>query len=135
MARVRRIHRDGVALCADDLYSINYIHFGAPKQWYSISQEDARKFEKSMKTVWPVDSKNCDQFLRHKTYLISPDVLQKQYGVKVNKLVHYEGEFVITFPYGYHSGYNIGYNCAESVNFATESWLEFGKIARKCNCA
>jgi hypothetical protein len=48
--------------------------------------------------------------------------------------VHYEGEFVITFPYGYHSGYNIGYNCAESVNFATESWLEFGRIARKCNC-
>lgn len=117
-----------------DLYSINYIHFGAPKQWYSISQEDARKFEKAMKAVWPGDAKSCDQFLRHKTYLISPDVLLKQYGVKVNKLVHYEGEFVITFPYGYHSGYNIGYNCAESVNFATESWLEYGRIARKCNC-
>ena len=117
-----------------DLYSINYIHFGAPKQWYSISQEDARKFERAMKQVWPVDSKNCDQFLRHKTYLISPDVLQKQYNVKVNKLVHYQGEFVITFPYGYHSGYNLGYNCAESVNFATESWLEYGRIARKCNC-
>jgi len=117
-----------------DLYSINYIHFGAPKQWYSISQEDARKFEKAMKSVWPGDAKSCDQFLRHKTYLISPDVLQKQYGVKVNKLVHYEGEFVVTFPYGYHSGYNIGYNCAESVNFATESWLEYGRIARKCHC-
>ena len=117
-----------------DLYSINYIHFGAPKQWYSISQADARKFEAAMKQVWPVDAKQCDQFLRHKTYLISPDVLQKQYGVKVNKLVHYEGEFVITYPYGYHSGYNLGYNCAESVNFATESWLEFGRIARKCNC-
>ncbi|KXT01019.1 hypothetical protein AC578_4444 [Pseudocercospora eumusae] len=117
-----------------DLYSINYIHFGAPKQWYSISQEDARKFERAMKLAWPVDAKNCDQFLRHKTYLISPDVLQKQYGVKVNKLVHYEGEFVITYPYGYHSGYNLGYNCAESVNFATESWLEFGRIAKKCNC-
>ncbi|OQN98643.1 hypothetical protein B0A48_15309 [Cryoendolithus antarcticus] len=117
-----------------DLYSINYIHFGAPKQWYSISQEDARRFEKAMKSVWPVDAKGCDQFLRHKTYLISPDVLAKQYNVKVNKLVHYEGEFVITYPYGYHSGYNLGYNCAESVNFATESWLEYGRIARKCNC-
>lgn len=49
-------------------------------------------------------------------------------------MVHYEGEFVITYPYGYHSGYNIGYNCAESVNFATEKWLDYGRVAKKCNC-
>lgn len=117
-----------------DLYSINYIHFGAPKQWYSISQEDARKFESAMRNVWPNDAKNCDQFLRHKTYLISPQLLQSQYNIKVNRLVHNEGEFVITFPYGYHSGYNLGYNCAESVNFATEAWLEYGRVAKKCHC-
>ncbi|KAK3076116.1 hypothetical protein LTS18_013877, partial [Coniosporium uncinatum] len=117
-----------------DLYSINYIHFGAPKQWYSISQEDARKFESAMKSIWPNDAKHCDQFLRHKTYLISPEKLKSQFNIKVNKLVHYEGEFVITYPYGYHSGFNLGYNCAESVNFATEQWLDYGKIAKKCNC-
>jgi hypothetical protein len=49
-------------------------------------------------------------------------------------MVHYEGEFVITYPYGYHSGYNLGYNCAESVNFATEKWLDYGRVAKKCNC-
>lgn len=117
-----------------DLYSINYIHFGAPKQWYSISQEDARRFEAAMKSIWPNDAKHCSQFLRHKTYLISPQRLEKDFNIKVNRLVHYEGEFVITYPYGYHSGYNIGYNCAESVNFANESWLSFGRIAKKCNC-
>ncbi|KAK5796217.1 hypothetical protein VI817_005502 [Penicillium citrinum] len=117
-----------------DLYSINYIHFGAPKQWYSISQEDAPKFEAAMRSIWSSDAKNCDQFLRHKTYLVSPSLLKSQYGITVNRLVHYEGEFVITFPYGYHSGYNIGYNCAESVNFATERWLDYGRIAKKCNC-
>ncbi len=37
------------------------------------------------------------------------------------------GEFMITFPYGYHSGYNHGFNCAESTNFATERWVEYGK--------
>jgi hypothetical protein len=36
-----------------DLYSINYIHFGAPKQWYSISQEDAPRFEAAMKREIP----------------------------------------------------------------------------------
>ncbi|KAF2145981.1 uncharacterized protein K452DRAFT_294599 [Aplosporella prunicola CBS 121167] len=117
-----------------DLYSINYIHFGAPKQWYSISQEDARRFENAMKSIWPNDAKNCSQFLRHKTYLVSPQRLESEFGIKVNKLVHYEGEFVLTYPYGYHSGYNIGYNCAESVNFATEQWLEYGRIAKKCDC-
>lgn len=66
--------------------------------------------------------------------MISPQLLQSQYNIRVNRLVHREGEFVITFPYGYHSGYNLGYNCAESVNFATESWLDFGRVARKCNC-
>lgn len=84
--------------------------------------------------MWPTDSKNCSQFLRHKTYLVSPTLLKQKYGITVNKLVHHEGEFVITYPYGYHSGYNLGYNCAESVNFATEAWLEYGKIAKKCDC-
>ncbi|KAL2828407.1 hypothetical protein BDW59DRAFT_49078 [Aspergillus cavernicola] len=117
-----------------DLYSINYIHFGAPKQWYSISQEDAPRFEQAMKSIWPSDAKTCDQFLRHKTYLVSPSLLKSQYGITVNRLVHYEGEFVITYPYGYHSGYNLGYNCAESVNFATEKWMNYGRVAKKCNC-
>lgn len=118
-----------------DLYSINYLHFGAPKQWYSISQADARRFEAAMKSIWPQDAKACDQFLRHKAFLISPQHLLQHYGIKVNKCVSYPGEFVVTYPYGYHSGYNLGYNCAEAVNFALDSWLDMGKIAKKCECA
>ncbi|KAF4628181.1 hypothetical protein G7Y89_g9973 [Cudoniella acicularis] len=118
-----------------DLYSINYLHFGAPKQWYSIAQGDARRFEAAMKTIWPTDAKACDQFLRHKTFLISPASLLQNHNIKVNKIVHHPGEFVITYPYGYHSGYNLGYNCAEAVNFGLESWLEYGRVAKKCECA
>ncbi|KAL1848705.1 hypothetical protein VTK73DRAFT_10069 [Phialemonium thermophilum] len=118
-----------------DLYSINYLHFGAPKQWYSISQRDARRFEAAMKSIWPTEAKACDQFLRHKAFLISPGHLKQHFGITVNKCVSYPGEFVVTYPYGYHSGYNLGYNCAEAVNFALDSWLPMGKIAKRCECA
>ena len=39
------------------------------------------------------------------------------------------GEFVVTYPGSYHSGFNTGYNCAESCNFATKAWVEIGEEA------
>ena len=36
---------------------------------------------------------------------------------------------MITFPYAYHAGFNLGYNCAESTNFALTSWINFGRKA------
>ena len=41
---------------------------------------------------------------------------------------------MITFPYGYHSGFNHGFNCAESTNFASPRWVEYGKRATLCYC-
>ncbi|KAJ3317123.1 hypothetical protein HDV06_001976 [Boothiomyces sp. JEL0866] len=116
-----------------DLFSINYIHFGAPKQWYVIPQEYKQKFERFASSIFCNEAKQCAEFLRHKTSVISPSVLEKN-NVKVNKIVQYANEFIITFPDGYHQGYNTGFNCAESVNFALESWIPFGRKAHYCTC-
>ena len=49
-------------------------------------------------------------------------------------MVQEAGNFIITFPYGYHAGFNQGLNCAESTNFASLRWIEFGKKATQCHC-
>ncbi|KAL1935446.1 hypothetical protein VTP01DRAFT_4586 [Rhizomucor pusillus] len=116
-----------------DLYSINYLHFGAPKQWYAIPTMHSKKFEGVMQNVFYQQYKECHEFLRHKTFIVSPKVLT-DHSVPVHRCVQHEGEFIITFPFGYHAGYNLGFNCAESVNFALDSWLEIGKRAKACNC-
>ncbi|KAG0212590.1 hypothetical protein BGX28_006026 [Mortierella sp. GBA30] len=116
-----------------DLYSINYLHFGAPKQWYCIRPEHSTRFECIAQGIFSSDYKNCPQFLRHKTYLLSPSKLATD-GVPVNRLVQHEGEFVLTFPFAYHSGYNLGFNCAESINFALKDWIPIGRKAESCKC-
>ncbi|CAO3661221.1 unnamed protein product [Umbelopsis vinacea] len=116
-----------------DLYSINYLHFGAPKQWYAIPANYRKRFETVMQNIFSPAYKTCSQFLRHKTFIASPTVLANN-SIPVSRLVQHEGEFVITFPYGYHSGYNLGFNCAESTNFALDSWVEIGRQAKACTC-
>ncbi|KAM7344854.1 uncharacterized protein ACRADG_011412 isoform 2-T4 [Cochliomyia hominivorax] len=117
-----------------DLYSINYLHFGAPKTWYAVPPEYGRKLEKVANQYFPASYKNCNAYLRHKMTLISPQIL-KQHDVPVNKITQESGEIMITFPFGYHAGFNHGFNCAESTNFAMERWIEYGKRATQCTCS
>lgn len=58
----------------------------------------------------------------------------KNHGIKVNKLVHYQHEFVVTFLMDTNAGFNYGYNCAESVNFAFDYWIPIGLKAGQCKC-
>ncbi|MGH0184232.1 UNVERIFIED_CONTAM: hypothetical protein FKN15_014130, partial [Acipenser sinensis] len=111
-----------------DLYSINYLHFGEPKSWYAVPPEHGKRLERLAKGFFPGSSQGCDAFLRHKMTLISPSILKK-YGIPFDRITQEAGEFMITFPYGYHAGFNHGFNCAESTNFATLRWIDYGKMA------
>lgn len=116
-----------------NLLSINYLHFGEPKIWYSIPASENEKFEKLMNKLYPKQLKECDEWLRHKSAFIHPAVLIEN-GIKVYKAIQKPGEFIITLPGAYHGGFNLGKNCAEAVNFATSNWIKQGLKSRTCNC-
>ncbi|PVU85121.1 hypothetical protein BB559_007209 [Furculomyces boomerangus] len=116
-----------------DLFSINYVHFGAPKSWFSIPKSSYKRFERCCQGVFADEYKKCKEFMRHKTFHLSPSYLATQ-GINVNRVVQNAGEFIITFPYGYHAGFNHGFNCAESTNFALGRWVDIGRKASFCKC-
>lgn len=116
-----------------DLYSINYLHCGAPKTWYSVPPSYGRKFEKLAAAVFPKSASVCRAFLRHKMTVMHPKWLE-DYDIPYDTVTQEARQFMITFPFGYHSGFNHGFNCAESTNFAIERWVEYGKHASICHC-
>ncbi|KAM9081044.1 lysine-specific demethylase 4D-like [Megaptera novaeangliae] len=116
-----------------DLYSINYLHFGEPKTWYAVPPEHGRRLERLARQLFPGSARGCEAFLRHKVALISPTVL-KDNGIPFDRITQEAGEFIVTFPYGYHSGFNHGFNCAEAINFASPRWIDYGKVASQCSC-
>lgn len=116
-----------------DLYSINYVHMGAPKIWYATAAPAAEAFEQLAASIFPAPAKQCSDWLRHKTFVFSPQLLE-QHNVPYCTGTQYPGEFMVTFPRAYHWGFNAGFNVAEAVNFALEDWIPFGKQASFCLC-
>ncbi|KAJ4776319.1 Transcription factor jumonji (jmj) family protein / zinc finger (C5HC2 type) family protein [Rhynchospora pubera] len=110
------------------LYSLNYMHWGAPKVWYGVPGNDAPKLEAAMKKYLPDLFDEQPDLLHNLVTQFSPSLL-KQEGVPVYRSVQREGEFVITFPRAYHAGFNCGFNCAEAVNVAPVDWLPHGQNA------
>jgi hypothetical protein len=117
-----------------DLYSVNYLHYGAPKTWYTVPPGARGRLERAAASAAPELFAQCRQFLRHKELLLSPALLRAA-GVPFTRVTQRPREFVVTYPGAYHAGFNHGYNCAESTNFATRAWVPVGAAASACGCA
>ncbi|KAK7344107.1 hypothetical protein VNO77_13382 [Canavalia gladiata] len=110
------------------LYSLNYMHWGAPKMWYGVPGKDACKLEEAMRRHLPELFEEQPDLLHKLVTQLSPSILRSK-GVPVYRCVQNPGDFVLTFPRAYHSGFNCGFNCAEAVNVAPVDWLPHGHIA------
>ncbi|KAJ0975769.1 hypothetical protein J5N97_017734 [Dioscorea zingiberensis] len=110
------------------LYSLNYMHFGDPKVWYGVPGSDAVKLEDAMRKNLPELFEEQPDLLHELVTQLSPSVLKSE-GVPVYRAIQKSGEFVLTFPRAYHSGFNCGFNCAEAVNVAPVDWLPHGQCA------
>ena len=116
-----------------DLYSINYLHTGAAKSWYSVAPSCRERFENLAESHFADNLHQCKEYMRHKTKIFSPTKL-RDCGMKFDTVVQQAGEFVVTFPGAYHGGFNHDFNIAEATNFATPRWLELGRKATRCVC-
>ncbi|KAG8638739.1 hypothetical protein MANES_14G055900v8 [Manihot esculenta] len=114
-----------------DLHSLNYLHMGAGKTWYGVPREAAVAFEEVVRVHGYGGEMNplvTFAILGEKTTVMSPEVFVGA-GVPCCRLVQNAGEFVVTFPRAYHSGFSHGFNCGEAANIATPEWLRVAKHA------
>ncbi|XP_060765953.1 lysine (K)-specific demethylase 5Ba isoform X2 [Neoarius graeffei] len=107
-------------------YSINYLHWGEPKTWYGAPGFAAEQLEAVMKKLAPELFETQPDLLHQLVTIMNPNVLM-QHGVPIYRTNQCAGEFVITFPRAYHSGFNQGFNFAEAVNFCTVDWMPLGR--------
>lgn len=107
-------------------YSISYLHHGEPKTWYGVPGSQAEAFERSMKRLAPNLFESQPDLLHQLVTICNPSSLIED-KVPIHRVNQYAGEFVVTFPRAYHTGFNQGLNFAEAVNFAPADWLRLGR--------
>jgi hypothetical protein len=59
-----------------DLWAINYLHHGAPKQWWCVPQMASSRFQRLCEGFFAGQKEKCRAFLRHKAFLVSPSLIR-----------------------------------------------------------
>ncbi|KAF8580335.1 hypothetical protein K439DRAFT_1619873 [Ramaria rubella] len=101
----------------EDLFSINYIHFGSPSSEFT-------SLPRHLPDYFPIDNTPYPQSLHHKSFLASPTLSSNPLSTKMSWS---STPVVVTFLHGYHAGFNLRFNYTESVTFALEIYqIELG---------
>lgn len=104
------------------LYSINFMHEGVGKTWYTVPLSHTEKMRQFMRDRYAKELQERKYLLTEVVISFSPLELIKE-GIPVYKTYQQPGEMIITFPGAFHGGFSNGYNIAEAVNLATPDWL------------
>ncbi|CAH8315662.1 unnamed protein product [Eruca vesicaria subsp. sativa] len=109
----------------DRLYSLCYLHMGAPRVWYSVAGCHRSK----VMSLFPdMSGEQHSKRNRDPVMVVSPYALKME-GIPVTRCVQNPGQYVILFPGSCYSAVNCGFNCLEKVNFAPIDWLPHGDVA------
>lgn len=106
------------------LYSLNYMHYGSPKIWYSIPVNDKSKMENFLINKYENLKCKNKNLIEKLTLLIDPYELAKN-GIRVTKTIQSPGEIILTLPNAFHAGFSTGFNISEAVNFSVSLILNF----------
>lgn len=87
--------------------SINYLHDGAPKQWYGVPGSKAKNFKVAMEKQMKLRIKEVPDLEHHITTQMAPASLIAN-GVPVFKTRQERGQFIVTFPEAFHAGFSYG---------------------------
>mmetsp|Transcript_19775 Transcript_19775/g.45544 ORF Transcript_19775/g.45544 Transcript_19775/m.45544 type:complete len:302 (-) Transcript_19775:797-1702(-) len=113
------------------MYSVSYLHEGAPKTWYGVSPKHAHDFDRVFADVAFSQALENDPMLFVKKSAMVPPTMLLEHGVPVCRATQQPGQFVVTLPHAYHGGFSHGFNAAEAVNFMLPDWLPYAQGAAK----
>ncbi|AOW02966.1 hypothetical protein LXG23DRAFT_22588 [Yarrowia lipolytica] len=106
------------------LWSLDYMHFGSTRTWYSVSPAHYGKFQNLIEQyISKGERKIGPKFVLEPDLMISPQVLRDE-GIDVYICDQRPGDYVLSFPQSYRSHFCHGFNMSESVNLCPLSWLD-----------
>ncbi|XP_052132594.1 lysine-specific demethylase 4-like [Frankliniella occidentalis] len=70
----------------------------------------------------------------HKVLIANPKYFFDLHGIPYTTALQEPGDFMITFPFALHAGFNMGHNLAMAANFGDPDWVQLGIYAPTCMC-